>query len=305
MRMIWARRKASPQPRVDRLHFVVWDFLRMFLAIVICGLAVSLVAAGIALALAHDAYAASSPGGPPAGNQNAAINGMDADPVDPDELQSYPGMLLVGSDCGGEAVDAAERDWKVKVDGNNIDVRVMQTFVVPDGDASTATFNAQLPPGAGLLRLTVHTTGRAWQGKAFDAKSHARLNGVDFRNLSRKGFLIVQNDDGAISTDAIVNVAASEAIVVEYTYRLAAKETMETRNLVLTLGNDYRPDNSPASKKVPNAAVWVEWLGKKPARLVRIPSGATLETSGTRIDGVSWTSSQPDANSRFQLAWLM
>lgn len=60
MRMIWARRKASPQPGVDRMQFVMLDFLRMFLAAVLCGIAVSVIAAGLALVLAHDAYAATS-----------------------------------------------------------------------------------------------------------------------------------------------------------------------------------------------------------------------------------------------------
>ena len=58
MRTIWARRKPSPQPAVDRLHFVMWNFLRMFLAAIVCGMVVSAIVAGIALVLARDAYAA-------------------------------------------------------------------------------------------------------------------------------------------------------------------------------------------------------------------------------------------------------
>ena len=43
---------------IDRMHFVMWDFLKMFLATVICGIAVSLAAAAITLVLSNAAYAA-------------------------------------------------------------------------------------------------------------------------------------------------------------------------------------------------------------------------------------------------------
>ena len=43
---------------VDRMHFVMWDFLKMFLVTVICGIAVSLAAAAITLVLSNAAYAA-------------------------------------------------------------------------------------------------------------------------------------------------------------------------------------------------------------------------------------------------------
>ena len=300
MKMIWARRKATPQVRIDRSIFVVWDFFRMLLATVICGLAVSFVAAAIALVLAHDAFAV--PRRDPA-ETNALVFASGAD--DAEEFQPYPGMLAIGNGCGGEIVDALERDWNVTIDGKNIDVRVMQTFVVPDGEATVAMFNALVPSGSRLLRLTVHTAGSDWQGKVFDAKTYARLTAAEFRSLSRKRLLVVQNDDGAISTDAIVNIAASEAVIVEYTYRTSVDESQKTHNLMIALANGSYPLSKTTDSSAANGAVWVEWNGGKPTKLINVPSDVTLESSGTRITGLSWEARRLQDNARFQLAWSM
>lgn len=119
MRMTWARTKTSPLPSVDRMHFVVWDFLKMFLAAVICGVAVSVIAAGVALLLAHDAYAATLPQDNSTSNTSEPAPGADIAA----ELQPYPGMLLISSGCDAEILDATERDWKATIDDKNIDVR--------------------------------------------------------------------------------------------------------------------------------------------------------------------------------------
>lgn len=299
MRMTWARRKASPLASVDRMHFVMWDFLRMFLAAVVCGVAVSVVAAGIALLLARDAYAA-----PPPQGEFTATTGDPAPGADPSAgFQPYPGMLLIGSGCDAEVVDATERDWKVTINGNSIDVRVMQTFIVPDGDTSAVSFNALLPSGARLLRLTAHTPGGLWQGRIFDADSLGQFSGSDFRNHSRNGLLIVQNEDGDISTDSIINIAATDAVTVEYTYRLDIDEAAQSHSLTVPLGNDNTPLSQAAGWPAASAAVWVEWTGGRPIRLVDAPGDATLETAGPRITGLSWATPQPGADARFHLAW--
>ena len=301
MRMTWARNNASTQAKADRLHFKLWDFFKMFVTTVICGIAVSAIAAGIALALAHDTYAAASP-------QRAVVANSGDFKLDVDSAagyQAYPGMLLIGNGCEGEIVDAAERDWKVTINGKNIDVRVMQTFIVPDGDETAATFNALLPSGARLLRLTAHTNGGLWQGKVFDANAYAALNAADFRRLSRKGILIVQNDDGAISTDAIINIAATELLTVEYTYRIDIDEAARAHDLMVTLVNDSDPSNQTANQRAASGAVWVEWIGRKPVQLVSVPSNTTLETVGPQINGLSWAAQRLNADARFQLAWSM
>ena len=301
MRMPWARSKASPLPGANRLQFVMRDFLRMFLAAVVCGVAVSLAVAGITLVLANDAYAAAPPN-----DSTTAISGSDGLVTDAEtEAQPYPGLLMLGNGCDADPLEATERDWKVTISGNHIDIRVMQTFIVPNGDTAAATFSALLPAGARLLPLNAHSSGNFWQGKIFDAKSHAQLTAIDFRNLSRKGMLIVENDDGAISTDAIINIAATESVTVEYTYRIATAEIQGVHNLFVTLSSDKPLLSQMAGNLTTNRTVWVEWLGKNPSRLTRVPSGATLEATGTKITGLSWTTDQFNADAAFQLAWSM
>ena len=152
MRMTWERRKASPAAAVDRMHFVMWDFLKMFLATVICGIAVSLTAAAITLVLSNAAYAA------PLVNDSNVSGTRHSAPPAPSiiETQAFPGVLLFGDGCDADLLDATDRDWKITINGKYIDVRVMQTFIMPPGDATAATFNASLPAGVRLLRLNVH-----------------------------------------------------------------------------------------------------------------------------------------------------
>ena len=297
MRITWARRKASPSPRVNRMHFVMWDFLKMFFAAVVCGVAVSLAAAGIALVLANDAYAASLSNDAPTatpGTDNLVANTVEA---------PHPGRLVIGSGCDADALEAIERDWNITIRGKYLDVCVMQAFIVPPGDSTAATFNALLPYGARLLRLTAHTNGNLWRGKIFDEKAYGQLATIDFRNLSRAGLLIVQNDDGAISTDAIINIAATETVTIEYTYRLSTEEAQGTQNLFVTLTNENASLGRVERDLDTIGAVWVEWIDNFPRELTYIPSGAILETAATKIAGLSWETRQVNANPPFQLAW--
>lgn len=300
MRMTWARRKASPSASVDRVQFVMWDFLKMFLAAVICGIVVSLAAAGIAVVLSQDANAASFNNVDSTSHrQHAQATAADA------ESPAFPGVLVIGSGCDADLLDAIESDWKVTIGGNNIDVRVMQTFIVPPGDAMAATFNAALPVGARLLRLNVHTNGGFWQGKMMDAKKVAQLTAVDFRQYSRRGMLIVQNDDGVISTDAIINIAAAEAVTIEYTYRTITDETRAPQNLFVALASETTAISPEAVSRTPDVSIWVEWIGGYPSRLTQLPGGAFLETADTKITGLSWTSGQRNNDTQFRLAWSM
>lgn len=301
MRMTWASKKASAQHAVDRANFVMWDFVKMFLATVVCGVAVSVIGAGLALALAQDAYALPQVTGAASVNEPTLRADTIAAP------QPSPGMLLIGDGCGSEAdiVEAVERDWRVTINGNNIDVRVMQTFVMPDSEVMGATFGALLPNGARLLRLTAHTSGAIWQGKVFDANSYGRLSAADFRKFSRKRLLIVQDDDGAISTDAIINLSATEAVTIEYTYRMTADDVPGAQLLNVSLDNQSYAANNASTRDMVRGTVWVEWLGRTPSKIVSVPSGAALEATGTRITGLSWSSDQLDSGHRFQLAWSM
>ncbi len=303
MKTTWTNKKALPQQAVGRGQFALWDFLKMFFAAVICGVVVSIIGAGLAVVLAQEAYAITFPPAKSAAN----INEVKSDADTSTAMQPSPGMLFIGDDCGSEAdiVEAVERDWKVTINGKNIDVRVMQTFIMPNSEAAAATFGALLPTGARLLRLTAHTTATIWQSEVFDVNSYARLSSADFRKFSRRGLLMVQDDDGAISTEAIVNVSASETVTIEYTYRITADETPDAQLLDVSLANYSNVGNQNANQNSARGTVWVEWLGKTPSKIVNVPSGAALEATGARITGLSWSTDQLDSARRFQLAWLM
>lgn len=300
MRMIWERRKASPVAVVDRMHFVMWDFLKMFLATVICGIAVSIAAAAITLVLSNAAYAAA-----PVNDTNVSSTLHNA-PLAPSatETHTFPGVLMIGNGCDADLLDATDRDWKVTINGKHIDVRVMQTFVMPPGDATAATFNASLPAGAHLLRLNVHTSGSFWQGKVVDSEKYDQLTEVDLRQLSRRGILAVHNDEGDISTEAIINISANEAVTIEYTYRITT-EDVASQDLFVVLANESIETIRMAGSSAREETVWVEWVGSHPRRLTHVPDGAFLETADSKITGLSWTASQPGTDARFHLACSM
>ena len=129
MRMTWERRKASPVAEVNRMHFVMWDFMKMLLATVICGIAVSLAAAAITLVLSNAAYAAA-----PINDLNVSSTRHNAPPAPSIfETRAFPGVLMSGNGCDADLLDVTDRDWKVTINGKYIDVRVMQTFVMPPG----------------------------------------------------------------------------------------------------------------------------------------------------------------------------
>ena len=299
MRMTWERRKASPLAAVNRMHFVMWDFLKMLLATVICGIAVSLAAAAITLVLSNAAYAATL------FNDSNVSGTRHSAPPAPSiiETQVFPGALLFGDGCDADLLDATDRDWKITINGKYIDVRVMQTFIMPPGDATAATFNASLPAGVRLLRFNVHTSGSFWQGQVVNSEKYDELTAIDLRQLSRRGILIVQNDEGVISTDAIINIAASEAVTVEYTYRTTTEDAKASQDLFVVLANENIGTIQLAGSRAPNATVWVEWVGNNPSHLTHVPGGAFLDTADSKITGLSWTGSQSGAGTRFHLAW--
>ena len=111
------------------MHFVMWDFLKMFLATVICGIAVSLAAAAITLVLSNAAYAAA-----PVNDSNVSGTRFIAPPAPSIiETRAFAGVLMLGNSCDADLLDVTDRNWKVTINGNYIDARVMQTFVMAPG----------------------------------------------------------------------------------------------------------------------------------------------------------------------------
>jgi hypothetical protein len=289
MKMTSATQTAPSKFGASGTHLAMWDFVKMFFGTVICGVVVSAVAAAIAILLAGDARASTTTVSPATAQLNDA----------------FPGVLTIIGNCDADIVDAIERDWSITVNGNNIEVRVMQSFVVPEGDGSAATFHALLPPGARLLRLAAHTGGTTWQAKILNASAYRKLSATDFKVLSRKHTLIVQYDAGDIFTDASVNIVPGETMTIEYTYRVDIDAAALSQSLIMSLMNASHPSTCADDNPAIRGTVWVEWSGKLPAQISQVPGSTTLETSGIRITGLSWSSLHLDADQRFQLAWVM
>ena len=173
MKMTWANKNTSPQQAAGRAQLALWDFLKMLFAAVICGVVVSIVGAGLAVLLAQDAYAITFAPFSGAANTNEVKVDEDAST----SMQTSSGMLFIGDGCGSEAdiVDAVERDWKVTINGKNIDVRVMQAFIMPDNEAMAATFGALLPSGAALETTGTRITGLSWSTDQIDSERRFQL----------------------------------------------------------------------------------------------------------------------------------
>jgi hypothetical protein len=220
-------------------------------------------------------------------------------------------VLSIIGNCDAEIIEAAERDWNVTINDRDIEVRVMQSFIMPNDEANAATFSAMLPTGTRLLRLTAYTPTSVWPSRIFSANAHQKLIASDFKALSRKQLLIVQNDEGGISTDAILNISAGEAVTVEYTYQIplgSSTAAAQTQTLMMPLANasnDVIQDTDHFGARGARGTVWVQWRGKVPSQISAVPAGTTLETSGARITGLSWSSQQLKPTQRFHLAWTM
>lgn len=301
--MLWARRKVPPQIAADRLHIVVWDFLKMFTAAVLCGLAVSVAAAGLTLLLTPSAEAAAL---------GASKNGDDKDSMD-----ATPGTLIVGGDCEGVALDATERDWHIRIDGKMIEVRVMQTWILPADTDGAAVFQAQLPRNATLRKLSAQTASREWVGRMISQPVYEKLSEADYRRLILNRLLVVQSPEAEITSSPIVGLQAGDAVVVQYTYAIYSRTSRGVDALELPLqspDNGSAFDNLPADgmlaiaptrRPVTPGSVWVEWSGQRPSQLLSVPGQSEIERSAGSVTGLSWASPALQPGARLRLSWLM
>ena len=89
-------RQDSQQAGAARMYLVIWDFLKMLAAAVLCGLAVSIAAAGITLLLTGSAEARRFQKEPA---QAATARAVEAEGTEIDELSPTPGSMLIGEGC--------------------------------------------------------------------------------------------------------------------------------------------------------------------------------------------------------------
>ncbi len=302
MRFTWIRKKTSPQAAVDRMHFVMWDFLKMLTLAALCGLGISIAASVIVVLLSTPAEARQP------GKSVASSQQRDDLPYLP-----TPGSLRVGDGCDGDELAAIERDWLVHVSPGKVEVRVMQTFQLPAVDPIVAAFHMQLLQGAVLQSLTAQAEDFQWPGKLLSAHEHSALSPAHYRQLTRRHVIAVADARGKVTTSPLIDLRGNETLVIQYTYVLTGEDA-QTLALPLEAENDSpadRPIETPTQNNwsVPprlsaSASVWVEWSDALPARLAA-PAGTVIDWSQKRIQGASWSATALAPGARFVASWSM
>ena len=288
--------KMQPQ-LASQPTFAPRDFLKMLAAAVASGVGVSIVVAGLALVLANSAEAYVL-------QKNAVVKATSTQPQ-----QATVGGLYIGGGCDRELVDAVERDWLVKIDGNTAEVRVMQTYLMPIDGPTTAFFEAVLPPNAKLTMLKAHTPEKILSGKVMVMDDVAGMSRQELNKFSRQNALIMWNDEGTLSTDQIMNLIPNETVVIEYTYSINIELHNGLHEFNLALNNAKNEAFSGTKPNLTSGTVWVEWVGAKPTRLVGnpadMPTDITLEESAQGITGWSWFTPSLAPAAAIKFAWAV
>ncbi len=313
---------ANARPAVSKSPtFAPRDFLELLAGAVVSGLAVSLVAVGVALMLASNADA--SPSAMPllVTSMPIADAGKHIEPPSNASIHAVPGSLKVGGGCDPEPIDAIEREWMVSIDGILAKVRVMQSFTLPvaAGHGTTAAFfDTVLPDNAKLIELKIHGSQRTWEGQIMTAESFAKLDRDGFRALDEKGIVLMWIDSRDVMTDQIADLAAGETITVEYTYTTSVIDKRGNAALTLNLASREmfdganRPDAAASDKPAPvSGTVWIDFIGGLPKQLkgqenskdIDKNRAVALDDSPAGIRGASWFSASLDQAETFSIAW--
>jgi hypothetical protein len=302
----------ASQSNTVRPNFAPMDFLKLFAGAVASGLAVSLIAAGIALALSGTAEA--SPAAKPA--VVTSVPQLNSSRTNSDEFEqdtdTVPGSLKIGGGCDSEPVDAIEREWMVSIDGTNAKVRVMQSFTMPKDAGTVAFFDAVLPVKARLVDLKIYSGERTWAGRVMTVEAMAKLDREGFRKLDEKGVVLMWVDSRYVSTDQLVNLAPGETVTVDYTYAIAVEDKNGAGALTLNLAprNTQNTQNARAAesalhdKPAPvSGTVWVDFVGTLPKKINRADSALVLDESAAGVRGASWFNPALDKAEAFSIAW--
>lgn len=269
-----------------RIGFSAWDIVKMLSAAILCGLAVSVAAAGMALLLSSNADA------------------LEATTKRATGSTAAPGTLMIGAGCDGALLEALERDWVVSVQESEIVVRVMQTWLMPKDFDGAAVFQMRLPAGAKLNTLSASTSAHDWEARQITAIAAAKLSPSAYLKLTREHLLVSTTPDGNVNTSPIMDLRGEDALVVQYSYRITSPMNDAAGAIQLLL----QPTQSEPSDRAPEparASVWVDFGQRKPKQLITAPQDANIEREQSLIAGLSWSSPGIAAGEKFQLAWRM
>ncbi len=317
--MIWENTQASQQAGPARMQLVVWDFLKMLVAAILCGLAVSITAAGITLLLTGGAEARPLQKAPVMAAAQTIAHIIDRDDAETDDLSPTPGVLLLGDGCESISLAAIERDWRVRIEGNLIDVRVMQTFQLPAEAVEVATFHARLMKGARMQSLAAQSSTQDWAGHVISADEYDRLTPAQYLKLSRHQLLTSHSPRGVVMTSPFLGLKSGDLITIEYAYEMTldSADGPATFMLPLEAADEYAANSLPMVDRggalsynrtntgPTRGAVWVNWIGHKPSRVTGLPVEADLDVSMSRVDGFSWAIREIQPGARFQIAWTL
>ncbi len=317
MKLIRESRHAPRQVGANPMRVVIWDFLLMLGAAILAGLAVSIAAAGITLLLAGSAEARRLQQGAVDAVVSLAI---ESDDVETRDLAPMPGIVLLGDGCTRIPLSAFERDWQVRINGNQVDVRVMQAYQLPDEATDVATFHVQLMKGARMRSLSAQSLRQDWSGHLISAEAYQRLTTAEYLSLTSKQILTSFTTHGTVVTSPIVGLKSGELLTIAYTYTYAlvldGTASGQTFILPLEVPDEHEMtlrssveitsafDSSMVIATPPiRGAVWVAWTGGKPSRVLGLPFDADLEISNSRIEGFSWATDGILPGAVLHLAW--
>ena len=312
MKTNWQGGHLSSSTDIARVQLMIWDLLKMLVTAVLCGLAVSIAAAGLTLLLSGNAEARLFQKESATSALTTAAEKVEMQSGDPSPA---PGVLLLGEGCESITLNAIERDWQVRIDDKQINVRVMQAFRLPAEAVEVATFRVQLIRGARMVRLAAQSPTKDWAARVISADQYDRLTPTEYLKLSRDQILASASPRGTVVTSPFIGLKADDLITIEYSYVMDAQSVAGFLSLVLPLeaecenGVDGSPaagtDGLPAlpAKPATRGAVWVEWIGNQPTRVLGLPIEADVELSQTRIQGFSWATDEIEPGARFHLAW--
>ena len=335
MRFFWKRLQRSPQPPVDRMQFMVQDFLKMFAYAVASGIAFSALAIAVTLAVSRnsDAQNRHEPSQwvriddaqsmfvletevevtpenveEEAPSTFAADREADAEPT--------PGSLYVGEGCGSEPVATLEREWFVTINGGVVEVEVQQVFLLPvrltaDSDdveglaepRDVLWFHALLPNGARFVSLKLDTARDRRIGRWMDAST---LDDRDqpLTNREIRTYIFAGAGVSALTTEPLGGLLDGETVVVTYRYQMPVVKDENGHHLRLMLASDMsdRDDDQVAVDQT-LGTIWIEWKGLAAPSQLSVPHGTTVERRHGKVVGALWVSPRIGPAETFDLRW--
>ena len=307
MKTILTSDKNLSSTTVTRLQFVILDFLKMFLAALVCGLVFSILATGLVLLVMGNAEARM-----PVVQVNQSRPKDGAKFIKPVHgVESNPGVLIFDDRCRDDAPTAIESDWLVRVNGRSAEIRVMQDYLIPTNTPASASFTTRLPAGASFVGLNIHTARNTLSGNIIRKSGPQRFDRDVTRDFAQHKQINVVLEETLVRTQEIMDLKPGELLTVEYSYVMPVDNTNARVSLSLLL-NPVLPQivasNDNATIDIPGplptkTSVWVDWISQRPLRLVTANQGISVDETRDGIAGVFWFSPDLVSGKRFNLVW--